>query len=1009
MISISLKGGAPAWTGIGDSTEMLPGAASFSRLENLYVSDDGSELRSVPGTRLAAQPFYGQEWSIASLAGTGIVTVTLVSTSQYGDECYLPSSATTFQVYFLGNSEITDGLYTATKVGTNSFSITSSGTPTATNGVVLVQRGSAADPLIVHAMTHVGQRIVGVCETVSFIGGTTRRTNVSAVVSTDALSFDDVPIGSKQAVWGTEEGFVFWPQPTLTGMNTSEDVTTATPFSACANLTVHRRIQVDTIGKRAVIAVPGAGCLYQCDIGAGPPHINARPPVTANAPNHRWTKALGIPQGKMQRVYEDPLGGVVWTTGYYYGFAIGYHDPFTGEVGLPSRTYVYPVPVAGSDDIVVEAILPRGTLAETVGLGVVLYMTGAQTTALAAQNATLYPVDYYGALTTSGDWVRDSAGSNYNFRLNGGWITDAIYAGTSPSFPVIVSPDIRNLNLPGRQPSIELPSPGASAVRVVRGRVVSGGAYPDRWTFHGWARTFKNPNVASGAGPIFKAEVVRAILLPTKPAPTSETHETPCANGAIPASYHGWRFGLTDDALSSGRYRGRLLHQQTPSSATTVSTFDYIRVDCLVGNDTTFTDAYNRSYDLIAEPLRLSFSEEAAPEVSPATNRIDTDSLRGTRVMGLGRAGDSLLVMTERETFLYSWSTAPRQSTQLAISNRFGCAGPSSVVEGPFGVAWLSLEGPCVFSGSGVTWIGEQIRGFWDTVTKDENGEVHYASAVVDEERSLVIWQLRTTAFEGDTVIEHAKERGDTLLLWCWANNTFSTIVPSTSSQPRCMALLPHQDGRLRVSFTFDTSDSSHANHQTKAIFSWDEDAADRLQAAGTATVTARRAAASANVVVGSGMGSIASGDSGLIVSSDGKTCRWFGELTPSSTTTAAASDAEGADWKVGDKAYLGIQIAHMTTHRLRLGAGKTPQLISGFTVRAQVEDSKTFIRMTATDEDGNVSYITNRWGNLLNDGLTSFVFGQHRGMELILDITIASAAKFRIKDISIDVEGGDG
>ena len=54
---------------------------------------------------------------------------------------------------------------------------------------------------------------------------------------------------------------------------------------------------------------------------------------------------------------------------------------------------------------------------------------------------------------------------------------------------------------------------------------------------------------------------------------------------------------------------------------------------------------------------------------------------------------------------------------------------------------------------------------------------------------------------EGDTVIEHAKERGDTLLLWCWANNTFSTIVPSTSSQPRCMALLPHQDGRLRVSF----------------------------------------------------------------------------------------------------------------------------------------------------------------------------------------------------------------
>ena len=156
-------------------------------------------------------------------------------------------------------------------------------------------------------------------------------------------------------------------------------------------------------------------------------------------------------------------------------------------------------------------------------------------------------------------------------------------------------------------------------------------------------------------------------------------------------------------------------------------------------------------------------------------------------------------------------------------------------------------------------------------------------------------------------------------------------------------------------------------------------------------------------------MGSIASGDSGLIVSSDGKTCRWFGELTPSSTTTAAASDADGADWKVGDKVYLGIQIAHMTTHRLRLGAGKTPQLISGFTVRAQVEDSKTFIRMTATDEDGNVSYITNRWGNLLNDGLTSFVFGQHRGMELILDITIASAAKFRIKDISIDVEGGDG
>jgi hypothetical protein len=39
---------------------------------------------------------------------------------------------------------------------------------------------------------------------------------------------------------------------------------------------------------------------------------------------------------------------------------------------------------------------------------------------------------------------------------------------------------------------------------------------------------------------------------------------------------------------------------------------------------------------------------------------------------------------------------------------------------------------------------------------------------------------------------------------------------------------------------------------------------------------------------------------------------------------------------------------------------------------------------------------------------VTSFSAGAHRGSELLLDITIASAGSFQIKDITIQVQGGD-
>src|SRR5690606_38971820 len=144
----------------------------------------------------------------------------------------------------------------------------------------------------------------------------------------------------------------------------------------------------------------------------------------------------------------------------------------------------------------------------------------------------------------------------------------------------------------------------------------------------------------------------------------------------------------------------------------------------------------------------------------------------------------------------FSWSAAPLQSSQVSISNQYGCVAPSSVVEGPFGVAWLSHEGPVVFGGDGIRWIGGRIRRLWDSIQKDSRGELHYATGAVDLERGLVVWALRTDEFLDDTDQENALATPDLLLVWSYTRNEFTTITPTLCSEPDCLAVLPYAGGR---------------------------------------------------------------------------------------------------------------------------------------------------------------------------------------------------------------------
>lgn len=978
--TVSLKGEIGTWSGLGDETTMLPGPATFATLDGCYISKDGTEIRRIPGSRLGGRPFYGQEWAITNITGTTTWTVTLDASNQDGSECYLPTS---FVCYFViaGETTLHQQYVVGTKASANTFTVTGDGgSPGATTGTVLIQRLEA-----VHGMTHVGDRVVGICET-SVYAGATERTNVATCVSSGPLDFDS-PVGpGVRDTYANETGFIFWPTPTMTGMTVGErEYGDGLNVAAAQNVTVYRRIQHDVLNKRVVLAVPGSGILYQANIGGGPPWQPVTSEIDADLPDHRWTKMLGIPRGVIQTATTSDSAGSL-TAGKWYGIAVGYWDPFTQEVGAASEVWaVQTGGGAANPQLDVTVARPRWANADCQGLGIILYVTDhGYDTRGEAETGLLLPYEYNGPWATDEDyayWGASGPGSSNAFI----------------SFTVLTEPDPDNQILPGRLPVFEVCPPGGGVIRVVKGRAFTGGGYPESWTMDCWTQE------EAGRG--------TEVWLPSEGIiHGSVNYPAPCTHGIIPDGFEGYR--LQRNALTVGQGRGRIDRVVNPRYNPAGSTHGWPirghRTDFIYGtNWTTSPDAGELDEFILSNDglARIAFTEEAALQVSPGgRNRLDIDSISGERIQGMARVGDALLAMTERETFLFSWASAPSQSSQAVISNRYGCIAPGSVVEGPFGAAWLSHEGPVMFDGGAIRWIGSRIREFWETVQKDSKGEAHYCTATVDLERALVIWGVRVGAFSGETDIAKSKEEADTLLIWSYATGQFSTYTPSTASQPQAIATLPFTQSKMRVSWTQNDT----ATHY-RPIYGWDEDAVDRSDAVGTLAISAARTAGSATVSVSSGGDGYLPGDQGFIRSSDGQTLKWFGAVASSTgATTVPITNDDGATWAAGDKLILGSIHQTLTTNRMRFGDLGLDNLVTGVVLRADVVASYAYAKITATNEDGGTATFTSRWGDRLKDGTTRFRGGNFIGTEITLSVTIVSDGQVRLKDIALEVQGGD-
>ncbi len=275
FVDISLRQGP--WAGLGDSTALLPGTATWRRLDGCYISKDGTEIRRLPGRKRCGEPFVGEAFAITG-GFTGATTRVNLDVS---DRPFASTNvATNGACYVKGNATIPDGYYVYTVFDSDSvdISVNTSGTLD-TEGRVIFDREES-----IHQITHCDGRVVVLAETITYhgVGGSDPRKNVAAVVSAGPCSFDSPETPSYAQI--PETGFVFWQSPSMTSA-------LGGPLSDWGwHIDVLRRMQCDTLNGRTLVAVPGLGCMMEANLRAGPPPgpaarspADARPPLAQDA------------------------------------------------------------------------------------------------------------------------------------------------------------------------------------------------------------------------------------------------------------------------------------------------------------------------------------------------------------------------------------------------------------------------------------------------------------------------------------------------------------------------------------------------------------------------------------------------------------------------------------------------------------------------------------------------------------------------------------------------------
>lgn len=988
---LSLKRPDGSWGGLDDATTMAPGLGAFVTLNNCLINRDGSEIMRAPGSVVSAECFLGQSYSISALGSGSNPTLTLVPTagSVFGD--HLCNGAADHVVYIRNNSDIPEGVYLATRLNATQLRINGATGAGSATGSIWVSRAAS-----IHALISVNGRPCVVAKTVVHVGGVTPTYNVSTWVGGTPLSITTplTPgiIGSGNP---NDTGVVHFRTTTMEhtmAATSSAGVGDPTPSTWPFYYQIDSRMCVDVMNGRLLIAVPGVMHLFEVNLETAPPKFTVRPLTISglsDTPSHRWTKMLGIPKGCFAATPTTSVtGSGTFPAGTYY-FRVAYFDPYTGEVGLASDPVRHVQTATGKVTLTIHT--PRGECVEAVGLGIVVL--GSEVNE--AENTILFPV-----------FVRQPRGIENDpehFVHSGAGGESSTYASID-----ITAPVTRNTRLqPNRQPDIELMHPGASWLRVIRGRLFAGGARPDTLQISG---KFKSePATVSGSGLRYMLGIVSGLNSRTKRA-------------KLPASYAGWRV-VSETVVSNILHQGKLGKRLNARSITgTPSSGDHRTVFEVDFPDTNSAD---RTLHLRLQPDLVSFSEEGFPGISPATNRLETDRIAGRRTTGAARVGDAMLLFTDRSTELYTWAGSPRKSSSVTASHQYGCVAPSSIVDGPFGAAWLSQDGPCVFANGGVQWIGKPIHGLWLTLKRDSEGQMPFALGSVDLTRRVVIWTVRRAAFPSAYDVDDASRAQspcDLWIVWNYETGAFSTIDrigATTSVGSQAIAYMPHADGTWRTAWMVDhTSAAISLGERMAPIYSWHDTGNDRTHLAQSFTAIANKTPGS--LVFDAGLSTaptnVSVGDQAYVRKPDG-TLRWFGVLDAFGgggyTLDSAASAAQ---WETGD--VLTARVIHMTleTMAVRSKLLSYDTKIGGVVIRAVLEPPKdingtaatqyAWARVRVTDEAGVVRDLNrNTWGDTLRTGTTRFREGRMPGGDLKVRIDVIGNGMVKIKDIALEIE----
>jgi hypothetical protein len=953
-MELSLKGQA-GWKGIVDSTTMLPGPGTFRTLDGVVVSRDGSELRQVPGSRIIANPFFGEPFTLTAVTA-GNPTIVELAAPFDNDANLAPAG----RVYIRGHNVIPDDTYVYTRTGPETFTIPfdSIATSPDATGDVWVQR-----VVHVHQLAQIDGRIMVVGETAQYwTAAPTERRNIATWVGTGRPDVDapEDP-GVQQAV---DTGIIYWPNPTARKFSSRDWV------GFGWNYDIPSRMQVEPIDSRLVIAVPGLGLCLQANLGAAPPRFPLSFPQTNSYPNHRRTKMLGIPKGLL-KTDGDPqfVSGSLTNTNTYF-VAVGYFDAATGEVGIPSTSVK--VDLAGANTgFTIAYIAPRGAMYEASSLGAILYTSEAND----LKNTLLFPSQIVGPWDPDDDYgVVDGSLASPFWRL----------------FTVTNEPNRNQILFPNRAPVLEVPMRGGNWVRHARGRVFVGGAVSDNKRLIGWPEQLGTP----GTDPLsWFFRVADEMSFPT----FDLIEESLSAYSHFPSAYAGSR--AVDDAgagfnLASGGISRKVSElRDSPTNKRFRQNFQVTQPLAAVGSP---SDSNSRAM-LVRTPRSLiHYGEEGFPASSPLINFLEIDRVLGEESTAAARVGDSLLGFTERSTQLYTWSTMPRKASSQTLSTVYGCISASSVVDGPFGAAWLSAEGPCMWAGREVQWIGRDIRELWETFRKDSRGRMEYATGTVDLERKLVIWPMRVAAVGGDDT-DMAKATSDVWLFWNYDTGAFST--QTLAHNMAAAASLHTADGTWAPSAVADVG--GRLENDMRPVFGWQESSVDRAAAVFESAITARRAPNSDLITMADPTGTVAIGENCMIVSRSGSTIRWFGSAASVSASGVTVDDGDGADWDEGDRFVAYILPMDIETQGIQLGELGFTHTITGVVIRAEVEAERAYALVEVTNEFGVVTQLSNgRFGDRLMTGATRFPFGYSAAQDSRLRIRIWADGPVSVKDI---------